>query len=306
MMSNASKTSSWRGRRWAPLAACAAAYGAALCAAALVVAALSGAHPIVAALAADVVATLVVFGAGWALRNSSLYDPYWSVAPPILMLYWMAAAPAALQMSARAWLVFAIVALWAVRLTYNCFRRWRDLEHEDFRYRDLRAHTGAWYPLVDLFGIQLFPTLLVFLASLPLYAAVHAPAPLGPLDGIAALLALTAIALEALADHQLARFKRDAANAGAVCTAGLWRWSQHPNYFGEMMFWWALYVFALAAGLANWWMIAGPLAMTGLFVFISIPMMLARKRARRPDYDEATAGISRLIPLPPRARNRFP
>ncbi len=305
-MSDDKHSAPWRAQRWAPLAACALAYGAALLVAAAVVASLDEAHPIASALAADIAATLVVFGAGWALRNSSIYDPYWSVAPPILMLFWLTTSTASPVMTARSWLVFAIVTLWAVRLTYNCFKRWRDLEHEDFRYRDLRAQTGGWYPLVDLFGIQLFPTLLVFAASLPLFAVARSSAPLGVFDLVAAVAALSAIAIEALADHQLARFKREPANAGVVCTRGLWSWSQHPNYFGEMAFWWALYFFALAAGLGNWWMIAGPLAITGLFAFISIPMMLARKRARRPNYDAATAGISRLIPFPPRARRRNP
>ena len=247
-------------------------------------------HPMLAALAGMVTATLVVFTAATLLGNASLYDPFWSVAPP-LMLVWLLVAEGAAGW--REALVFAAVLAWAVRLTWNCMARWRHLSEEDFRYRDLRAGTGGWFPLVNLAGIELFPTLLVFLGCLPLFAVASSTSPLGWLDLAAALLAGAAIAVETTADRQLRAHKRTGKRE--ILTTGVWGWSQHPNYLGEIGFWWALFLFGLAAG-APWWTGAGALAMTALFWFVSIPLMLKRKRSRHPGYDEAVRGIAVLVP----------
>lgn len=285
-----------------PTAACVVAYGAALGAAWLVVRAWPALSPLEAALAATVAATLVVFLFATLFDNASIYDPYWSVAPPVFLAYWMWHPSQTGAPSAREWLVLVLVTAWATRLTWNCMRRWRDLEHEDFRYRDLREKSGRWFPLVNLAGIELFPTLLVFLASVPLYAVAESDRPLGLVDGVATAVVAGAIALEATADRQLRRFLGRDRRPGEILTEGLWAWSQHPNYFGEMSFWWGIWLFGIAADPAWAWTIAGPLAMTGLFVFVSVPMMLKRKRARHRDYDAQTRGISVLVPRPRRKR----
>lgn len=251
-------------------------------------------------LVADIVATFVIFAASRLVDNSSVYDPYWSVVPPVLMIYWMSLPASGEGITLREGIVFALVTLWAVRLTWNCFQRWKDLTGEDFRYVDLREKSGKLYPLVDLFGIQLMPTALVFLASLPLWAVTRSDAPLGILDFIAFAITFGAIAIEAISDEQLKAFVRDNETPGRVCDRGLWRWSQHPNYFGEVAFWWGLFGFALAASLSNSWMIIGAIAMTILFWFASIPMMLERKRRRKPDYDDQVKGVSVFILMPPR------
>lgn len=279
------------------LLACTITYGVALGVAYFTVSALPGdLHPIWIALIADLAATLVVFVAGAIIGNSSLYDPYWSVAPLVIIVYW------ALQDSngdanvIRTTLVFAVVYAWGLRLTFNCFRRWTSLDHEDFRYQDLRKSSGKLYPLVDLFGIQIFPTLLVFAGCLPLYPALTSGAALGLFDLIAVLLAGFGIFYEALADQQLRKFLVTRSDAGRVCTDGVWGRSRHPNYLGEMSFWCGLWFFALAVNPDWWWTGIGALAMIILFVVISIPMMQTRHKQRRPDYEEQVKDVPVLLP----------
>ena len=187
-------------------------------------------------LAADLVATLVIFGYSLRYRNSSFYDAYWSVIPPLLAVYWMwAHAPQAVA-SPRAWLVMALVWLWAIRLTTNWAVHWGGLGHEDWRYPIVRARAGKAAVWADLFGIHVFPTLQVFLGCLPIYAVMsRAELPLGWIDLAAASVTLAAIAIETIADLQLHAFiaRRQ---PGAFITTGLWAWSRHPNYFGELAF----------------------------------------------------------------------
>jgi len=261
-----------------------------------------GRHPITIVAAADVAATVAVFAFSFAFRNSSFYDAYWSVAPLPIVLYWSwESGPAD---PVRRWCVVALVFVWGCRLTFNWWRGWTGLDHEDWRYRDLQEQTGRAYWLVSFGGIHLFPTIQVFLGLLAVYPALALGAgrSFGWLDGVAALVTAAAIAVEATADHQLAGFKRSQPAPGTTLQRGLWRYSRHPNYFGEISFWWGLWLFGLAADPGWWWTVIGPLAMTAMFHFVSLPMIEKRMLARRPDYAKVVATTSRLVPLPPRAK----
>lgn len=278
------------------------AYLAGLAAALATVAVLPGRHPLLVAGAADVVATLVVFGFSVAHDNSSLYDPYWSVAPiAIAALFLAVAAPGA--STARGALAALLVAAWGVRLTVNCLVRWRSLADEDFRYREIRARTGRWYWPASLFSIHLFPTAWVFLGLLPLWPALALPsAPLGWLDALAGLVTGAAIAVETVADLQLRRFLDTRRDRTEVLETGLWAFSRHPNYLGEVLFWWGLWLFGLAADTGWWWTVAGPLAITALFSFVSVPWMDRRMAAGHPGWTARRAGVPGLFPFPWPAR----
>ena len=143
-------------------------------------------HPIAVALAADVAATVVIFLFSVAFRNSSFYDAYWSVVPPVIALYW-AQRPEAVGVNPfRLAIVTALIWLWGARLTWNWNRGWTGLDHEDWRYVDLKEKTGVFYWLVSLLGIHMMPTLWVFGGMLPVYAVMAAgTVPFGPLDGLA-------------------------------------------------------------------------------------------------------------------------
>lgn len=251
---------------------------------------------------ADVAATVAIFGFSLAYRSSSFYDAYWSVAPMAIALVWLAAGFGDAN-AARALLVVAGVLVWGARLTFNWWRGWTGLDHEDWRYVDLRAKTGSFYWIVSFLGIHMMPTGMVFLGCLPLVPAlVTSDAPFGVVDAIAALALAAAIWCEAEADNQLARFKGSRPPAGATLATGLWAWSRHPNYFGEMLFWWALAGFGYAAAPDEWWRVVGALAITVMFRVISLPMIDARMLERRADYAALVATVPSVVPRPPRRR----
>jgi len=252
------------------------------------------------AFVADVVATAVIFAFSLAFRNSSFYDPYWSVIPPLLALWWFATGAPDVDMT-RALLVIALVWYWAIRLTANWATFWGGLHHEDWRYPIVRERAGKFAIPADFAGIHLFPTIQVFLGCLPIYAVMtRGQAPLGWLDALAAIVTFGAITIEMIADLQLHRFIATK-KPGSFINSGLWAWSRHPNYFGELSFWWGLMLFGLAVAPDQWWwVVIGALAMTVMFVFVSVPFMDERSVERRPAYAEHMRKVSALLPLPPK------
>ncbi len=259
-------------------------------------------HPLAVALIADVAATVAVFGFSVAFNNSSFYDAYWSVAPPLIAVWlWSAAVPDASGL--RQVLVLALVGWWAVRLTYNWGRGWSGLGHEDWRYVDLRASSGGAYWLVSFVALHMMPTLQVFLGCLPLWPALAVGTrPFGALDLLATLVTGGAIAIEQRADKELVAYRRSNAPREAILDSGLWAWSRHPNYFGEMGFWWGLWLFALAADPAYWWTGVGALSITLMFRFASLPLIETRMRQRRPAFAAHQQRVSMVVPRPPRQR----
>ncbi|HEY1349591.1 MAG TPA: DUF1295 domain-containing protein [Ktedonobacteraceae bacterium] len=254
---------------------------------------------------ADLVATLVVFLSSLLVRNSSMYDPYWSVAPIPLALFWLWRPGSAGLASPRHLLVFALLCLWAVRLTANWALQWRGLSHEDWRYRDIQRQTGRLYWPVSLLGIHLMPTVLVFLGCLSLWPTLGERGPgLNWLDGVAALVTLSAVLIEATADGQMRRFRRRSQRAGPLAPPGLWSVSRHPNYFGEVLFWWGLFLFVPLASAPFWWTIVGPLAIALLFLCISIPLMERHLLAGHPGYAGYRRRVSRFLPWFPRSQER--
>ena len=258
-------------------------------------------HPIAVALAADVAATLAVFAFSFAFGNSSFYDAYWSVAPPLVAL-WFVVAPGSEGVAARQALAFAGIALWAVRLTWNWARGFAGLHHEDWRYVDLRGKTGRiGYWFVSLVGLHGMPTGIVFLGLLPLWPTLASGTrPLNWLDAVATAVTLAGVAFEFFADEALRRFRLSNPPPAAILERGLWAWSRNPNYLGEMLFWFGLALFSLAAAGFVWWAWLGAPAMVAMFLGASIPMKEARMLARRPAYAERQRRVSLLIPRPPK------
>ncbi|WP_148613825.1 DUF1295 domain-containing protein [Nocardioides rubriscoriae] len=253
-------------------------------------------------LLADLIATLVVFGASRVHHNSSFYDAYWSVLPPFLAAYWWAAASADGDVdTTRNVLVLVVVVVWAVRLTGNWVYAFPGLHHEDWRYPMLRERAGRAEAVVDLLAIHVVPTLQVFLAMVPVYVAVTAPGrPVGWLDVVAVVVGLGAVLLTYVADVQMYRFARTK-QPGQAMDRGLWAWSRHPNYFGEWAFWVALGLFGLAASPGDWWLVfLGAIAMLAMFLGASIPMMEERSLARRPRYQDVIDRVPMFVPRPPR------
>lgn len=253
--------------------------------------------PLYVGFVADVAATITIFLFSMALRNSSFYDAYWSVAPMGIVVYWglehwQDGNPV------RILLIIACTFLWGIRLTYNWARGWGGLHHEDWRYVNIHKQTGIFYWPASFLAIHFFPTLLVFAGLWPAYEAMTLNTPIGWLDWLAVALAILATALEYIADQQMYDFRNSNPPKGSIMQSGLWKYSRHPNYLGEIIFWLSLFVFALATSEQFVGTIVGVTAMAALFRFISIPMMETRQRARRPAYENYMAMTSMLLILP--------
>ena len=256
------------------------------------------------ALAAGVVAALML--ACWLislwLRDASIVDPMW----PLLFVgiawaAWLGAGRAGESAGgARHAVLLAMVTVWGLRLAVHlAARKWG--EPEDYRYVAMRRRWQpfALWSLLIVFGLQ---GALATVVSLPLQAVLGAgdgPA-LGWLDWAGMALWATGLTFEAVADRQLARFKADEANRGLVLDSGLWRYSRHPNYFGDCLVWWGMYLAAASAG--AYWTIIGPVLMTVLLLRVSGVALLERTIGkRRPGYAEYVARTSAFVPLPPRS-----
>ena len=238
------------------------------------------------------------------LRDASLADRVWPllIAAPALLYAGLLPAPA-LPPAPGGWML-ALLLLWALRLA--AYITWRNRGHgEDRRYAAMRAQHGAAFAarsLVTVFGLQ---AVLAWLVSAPLLAALAAvrgaPA-LGLLGVAGACLTLGGTLLEAVADRQLARHRADPSRRGTVLDRGLWRFSRHPNYFGEACVWWGLWLMALdAGGTAAAWSVLSPALMTFLLLRVSgVRLLEADLAARRPAYRDYVARTSAFVPWPPR------
>lgn len=253
-------------------------------------------HPLLMIFFADLAATFVIFIISTIIKNTSLYDPYWNIAPLVIGFYFFIFPQGLKTDNLRFIIVITLLAFWSIRLTYNWLRGWRGLRHEDWRYMQYREKMGKKFWLINLTGLQLMPTILVYLGSISLYPAVSVRKnPFGFLDIIATILTLSSILLETIADQQLYRFIKNRENPRQIITTGLWKYSRHPNYLGEISFWWGLYVFAIASDFSFFWTIIGPISITILFIAVSIPLMERRNLKMKPGYAEYKKKVSWLI-----------
>lgn len=276
----------------------AAVYALAIAAAWAVWALFDGPPPwgLLAGLAA---ATAVTFAAALHADNGSVFDAWWSVLPPFAAL-WLTGLSESDALTPRQLAVHAVVWFWAFRLTTNWAVGWTGLAHEDWRYVDLKQRWPVPRWVVYLVAVEGVPTMFVWLGCLSLYPALAlGDDSFGVLDGLALCVGLGAVAIELAADEQMRAFAAKKL-PGDVMDRGLWRFSRHPNYFGEISFWVSLWLFAVAAAPGVWWVVIGPVAMIGLFLGASIPMLDERSAARRPAYAEYARRTSALIPWPPR------
>lgn len=252
-------------------------------------------HPLAALGLGTLVGTVVVFAVSLLVGNSSIYDPYWSLQPLAFAFYYAWTGWGSID--TRQIVATALAVLYSLRLTSNFYRDWPGLSKEDFRYEAFRERFGRTYWLVSFFGIHLFPTIMVYLGCLPLFAITRAgTAGFNWLDALAVLVTMGAVILAFAADEQLRRFRSVSLNKGRLMDVGLWARSRHPNYLGEIATWWGLWLFALAAGLRWWWTVAGACAINVLFVLVSIPMMERRILSTRRGYAEYRAKTPMLFP----------
>jgi steroid 5-alpha reductase family enzyme len=230
------------------------------------------------------------------IRNVAFVDSLWS------LFFLVAAVVFAFQaapLSARGLLVTLLVAVWALRLSiYITARNWG--EPEDYRYRSIRNNNEpgfAFKSLYIVFGLQ---AALAWIIALPLIPAIMNPGGIGPLETAALALWLVGFVFEAGGDYQLSKFKREGFNKGRVLDTGLWRYTRHPNYFGDFCVWWAFYLFAVAAG--GWWTVLSPLLMSFLLLKVSGVAMLEKTiTERRPEYADYIRRTNAFFPGLPKS-----
>lgn len=231
-------------------------------------------------------------------KDASIIDAYWG--PGFLLVTAVAAAVNSTGYRPRQLLVLVALGCWGLRLGLHLLQRNR-AHGEDRRYQAMRASIGPKFWWVSLFSVFLLQATLQLFIAWPLLAAVHAPGPeLGFWDLGAVVIFAIGWGLEAIADRQLARFLADPTRRGQVLDTGLWRYSRHPNYFGDALLWWGLGAFGLAVGQV--WSLLGPAVMTFLLLKVSGVSLLEKTiTQRRPEYEAYRRRTSAFVPWPPRA-----
>ena len=242
-------------------------------------------------------ATIFIYIGSVILKNSSLYDPFWSVAPIPIALYLALNFENTLIVK---FLVLTPIIFWALRLTRNWIISWEGFDHEDFRYIDLKNTSMLKAEFNNFFGIHLFPTLIVNLSLYPLVFILTNNSNSSIFLSFASLFTFLAVLLETISDEQMREFRKNPLNKGKTMKYKLWKYSRHPNYLGEIGFWFGIYMMGLSSGMAPFWIIICPLTMLALFIFVSCPMMDNRSLMNRPDYKDYMEVTSQLMLLPPK------
>ena len=234
------------------------------------------------------------------IRNDvSIVDSLWSLMFLLVTLVYVSLVD---DGGPRANLIVALVALWAIRL--SVYITWRNHgQPEDYRYQEIRANNEPFFRYKSLYIVFVLQAVLAWVISMPLAAAISGQSAIGFLDYAGVALFAVGLTFEALGDFQLSQFRRDPANAGKVLDTGLWRFTRHPNYFGNFTLWWGFYLVALSAG--GWWTVISPLLMSILLLKVSGVALLEKDiSVRRPQYENYILHTNAFFPGLRRNRNR--
>ncbi len=241
-------------------------------------------------LIADMVATIVTFVFSVLLKNASVYDPYWSVQPPVILV----AFALKNRLTALGVLLLIVVFFWAIRLTANWAYTFGNLTHQDWRYTMLSQKTGALYPFVNFTGIHMVPTLVVYACVLPAVYAIKNALALTPMSVVFLCVSLLAASMQGIADLQMHQFRKN--RDGAFIQRGLWKYSRHPNYLGEILMWWGVGLAVVSAAPTAIGLLLGAIANTALFLLVSIPLADGRQ-SKKEGFAEYKAQTRALLPI---------
>jgi steroid 5-alpha reductase family enzyme len=248
-------------------------------------------------LAAVVALFTILWIVSLIVRNSSIVDMWWGPGILVIGLAYFLTTDGA---QSRAQLVVALLALWAIRLAWHIGAR--NIGHgEDFRYAKWRQERGASWWWFSYFKVFLLQSVIAWIISMPLYFSIAPATPerLSAFDAAGTLLFAIGFFFEAIGDEQLRRFKADLGNKGKVMNTGLWRYTRHPNYFGEAVLWWGFGLFAVATG--NYSALIGPAIMTWLLIRVSgVSLLEQTLRATKPQYLDYINTTSSFFPMRPK------
>lgn len=243
----------------------------------------------------------ILWSVSLVLKNAGIADIFWGLG--FIATAWLAFSLAPQGYLPRRLAICAMTTIWGLRLALHIGRRnWG--KPEDFRYAAWRETNGARWWWWSFFQVFLFQGFLMWIISAPIVAAQTSgfPAILTPLDVLGGSMWAFGLIFEAVADGQLERFKRNPDHKGRLLTSGLWKYSRHPNYFGEAVVWWGFYFVALAAG--SWWTLFSPILITWLLLRVSGVAMLERTMKLKPGYEDYMKNTNAFVPWFPKKRRR--
>ncbi len=241
-------------------------------------------------LIADVVATVVTFVFSVIFGNASVYDPYWSVQPPVILAFFAIGK----KLTAFGIMLLIVVFFWGIRLTANWAYTFSNLNHQDWRYTMLKEKTGAFYPIINFIGIHMVPTLVVYACTLPAVYAIVNGLEANIFSVIFLCVSIGAATMQGIADVQMHKFQKN--RNGAFIRNGLWKYSRHPNYLGEILMWWGVALAVVFAVPSVWYLIAGAVFNTILFFSVSIPMADGRQ-SKKDGFEEYKKETRMLLPI---------
>ena len=241
-------------------------------------------------LIADVAATVATFVFSLIFQNASVYDPYWSVQPPVILV----AFAIGKELTALGILLLVVIGFWAIRLTANWAYTFWGLNHQDWRYTMLKEKTGVFYPVINFVGIHMVPTLVVYGCILPAVYAVREGIEANIASVLFLLLSLGAAIMQGISDIEMHKFRKN--RNGAFIRTGLWKYSRHPNYLGEILMWWGVALSVVCAAPSVYHLVMGAVANTILFFAVSIPMA-DKRQSRKEGFDEYQKQTRMLLPI---------
>lgn len=242
----------------------------------------------------DVISTFIIYLLSLVIKNSSLYDAYWSLTPWVMLTYLIILNYT--NLNTYHYIVYIVFSFWSFRLTLNWIITFENRKWIDWRYQDLKAKSNKYtWQFINFFGIMMMPTLLVFVASIPLMYVININ--LNALSLIGSLIILGGTILELFSDHYMHKFLKSNQH-NEVINIGLWKYSRHPNYLGEILIWVGVYLILLLSAYEYWYLFVGSLLIILLFNFISIPLAEKRQLSKRSTYKEYQLETSRLLILP--------
>ncbi len=248
----------------------------------------------------DIICTILIYLFSCIFKNASIYDPYWSVIPPIAFTGFILITK---YYNIYVLIFMILVIIWSVRLTLNWALNFKNLNSQDWRYQNFKDKHPKTFFLINLFGIHLFPTIIVFVGMLPGFYFIEkaVTSQLNVATIIGFIIMLFATIIELISDVQLYTFRKNNQTPGIIMDKGLWKYSRHPNYFGEILFWisiWLVYFSAEASLFKGLLLASCPIAIFVMFEFISIPMIEKRLLKNKPDYQAYIDRTNTLLIYP--------
>ena len=243
----------------------------------------------------NVIATVVIWLIGVVLDTASVYDPYWSVQTPFIYICLLIKFR---NINLGNFIYLQLILFWAIRLTYNYTKGFNDISYIDWRYKSIKEKTGSFYQIVNLLGICLVPTIIVYAASIPSFLFIMNSYELEYIEIIGFIIMLLSTFIEMKADIDIHKFKEIRTDRKQIINIGLWKYSRHPNYFGEICFWYGVaFVYIFNNFKSNWLTIIGAILNNALFLGISIPLAEKNLKSYKEGFDEYKKKTSMIIPI---------